>query len=148
VRRRLVTIATATSLLLCAATVAINVWSYRAAAMWEYGHVVSKSEVDQFGFVISRGSLVLARGTLNVRPDDESTDALLRSKSGTIRRVFDPPPQMSPEVEFAGFGVTHNRVGGPDVLALRNEYFVPLWAVSSLFALLPLSWVRRRASKK
>jgi hypothetical protein len=142
VRRALFAMTSAFSLLGCVAAAGVWARSYRAGEAWERGWRVSGSEVVQWGWEISRGSVVLTRARLIVSPLNETTDALLKSKLAARKESVTPERDESPEGGLGGFGVNRQQAVGPNVVIDWDEVFIPMWAAVVGFAILPGAWVK------
>ena len=122
------------SLLLCAATVAAWVRSYRVAenVSWRQGRGAA-------GFGASRGQLSFWRAV----PDgpDLFVDSTYAAGGGAWQ-PFDPERLSRPGIEqyarWGGFGFWAGRSLG----AQRQYLFVPCWAVALVTSLAPLRWWR------
>jgi hypothetical protein len=150
VRRRPFIFATALSVLLCVATLAVTAWSFRVAEVWETGQRISKVESHHRTVCLSSGLIIWEMSKFAfAQYSDDAESTLAFTADQVPHRIITPPPKFSPESGFAGFGRSHDKVG-VSTPGIQGAIFsddqvssVPLWFVATLFAILPLIWVRR-----
>ena len=138
---RLVTLAAAASLVLCVATLALWVRSYRTFDRVHYIHH-SEEAVRSVGIGTSCGSFECSAtwatkeylGEVNMGQAgfayNSGDVALLRERRNLASRLRDNSSRGS----FAGFGF---RILGPDGPETLRFYWMPLWFVVALFGILP-----------
>jgi hypothetical protein len=164
VKRRLVSLAAAVSLLLCVATVALWVRSHYVGdeLQWERweGAVRRKDPGDwthwTYTIQIAAGSVSISRDVLyGDGPNAVKTLGRFLGRSGFSYR------RNPPEVPFFalaatgfaeeplcwGFRYKHGTLpqpGWPRPALEQHNLTVPLWSLAAVFAVLPLPWVVRR----
>ena len=129
IRRRLFTALSVLSLLLCVATLALWVRSYRIgdAVGWP-GETLAATYEGKLHFSF------IDKKIANENPWNTVTVWQWSDRTG--RR---PVPRFA----FAGFAYT--TIGTP---ALSTDYAVPMWFVALLFAVAPAVWIRRLLSPR
>jgi hypothetical protein len=154
VKRRLVTLVAAASLLLCVVTAGLWWRSYRTFDTVHYIHhsaeAVQSVGIRTFcGFFECFANWATKEylGEVNLgQPGfayDSGDAALLRKRRNLARRVHD----NSSRGTFAGFGFRILRRDGPETLRV---YWVPMWFLAGLFGVLPAmrAWSIVRGHKR
>jgi hypothetical protein len=153
VKRRLVTLAAAASLVLCVATMALWVRSYFIADEWY------DSRPDRYDSAWSlRGIIFIQHTTLQSEPVAPlgvhySSDRL--TPPPPSGRARSPDPGTVRDLRFLGFqwfvsrgGTGPSLYGGAVTTAARWRVAFPLWFIAILFSLLPLRWIMRTRPPK
>ncbi|HXE52163.1 MAG TPA: hypothetical protein VN541_04075 [Tepidisphaeraceae bacterium] len=165
-RRRLFTIASASSLVLCAATAVLWVWSYRQPLQWEW---TSTKGIDDPAWRSGELCVGLGRvGYITREPTSRSRTRFIKpfhrfSKPMPVQFVYAHPTQFNPwkigssSLQVAGkvqdgnvwcCGLQYSRLADLMAGSILRQVWLPFWLVSVLFCCLPLIratvWLRER----
>jgi hypothetical protein len=144
VRRKIITLFAALSLLLCLATVVLWVRSYWVAEAFKISaEYTTPLEVRSQVLLFSEGVVTFSRRDAIALSMKERWSLRFEIPSAHVA-IVPPPPPESPSRGFAGFGTSDRQVVANGMGISQKFLSLPVWPVVAVFGILPAAWFMTR----